>query len=162
MNTAPDHTHTFAFGNSSGNHLGLQIAPPLRPLPSVHDLSLSQTLASQTGHTKDRAVPCLYKKPMTQPLGAMGQEICALELLSPLPRAKERLGSKRLSSSPRAAGQWRNLGKKLWGGFMVSSPITLHLANLPSQEMHPTPKWGSGNHVVANFSSQVLFRVKVL
>ena len=122
MNTSPDHTHPFGFGNSSGKHLGLQIAQPLSLLPSVHDLRLPQTPACQTGHTKDRAVPCLHKKPVTQPLGAMGQEPFPLELLSPQPRGKERLGSQRLSPDPRDAGQWRNLEKACGEGSWLASP----------------------------------------
>ena len=100
MNTALDHTHPFGFGNSSGKHLGLQIAQPLSLLSSVHDLRLPQTPASQTRWTKDRTMPYLHKKSMTQPLGTLSPE-----LLSPLPRGKERLGSQRLNPGPRAAGQ---------------------------------------------------------
>ena len=89
MNTSLDHTHPIGFGNSSGKYLGLQIAPPLRPLPLVHDLRLPQTPASQTRCTKDRTVPYLHKKPVTQPLGAMGQEPYPQSSSAPCPRQRK-------------------------------------------------------------------------
>ena len=49
-------------------------------------------------------------------------------------------------------------GEESWLG----SPVTLHLANLSSQEMLPTSKWGGGSHVVVNVPSQVLCRGNVL
>ena len=47
-------------------------------------------------------------------------------------------------------------------GSWSASPLTLHLANLHSQEMHPTSKWGGGSHVVANFPFQVLLGGNIL
>ena len=119
MNTSLDHTYPFGFGNSSGKHLGLQIAPPLRPLPLVHDLSFPQTPASQTRCTKDRTVPYLHKKPVTQPLGAMGQEPFLQSSSAPSSGQRKDWVLRGSSQVSGLQGNGETRGRSLWGGFMV-------------------------------------------
>ena len=113
MNTSLDHTYTFGFRNSSEKHLGLQIAPPLRPLPSVHDLRLPQTPAFQRRWTKDRVVSCLHKKPITQLLGVMEQEPCPQSCSTPSPGQRKDWVFRGSAQVPGLQGNGETWGRSL-------------------------------------------------
>lgn len=89
----------------------------------------------------------------------------ALSPRAPQPPAQGKGKTRFLEAQPRSQGctAMEKPGEEACGeGSWLASPLALHLAYLPSQEMHPTSKWGGGSHVLSNFSSQVPLRGNIL
>ncbi|KAF6114645.1 hypothetical protein HJG60_010605 [Phyllostomus discolor] len=103
MTMSPDHTHLFAFGSSSGNHLGLQIAPPLRPLPSFHDLSLSIPNTSILDRTH-QGQSCAMSTQETHDPTPRGHGTGALSPRAPQPPAQGKGKSGFSEPQPRSQG----------------------------------------------------------